>query len=66
LNPQPKDHKATKQTWGAFTNTGLEAYLKESGITQMVIDDLATSVASNSLPVRKMKAGQMSRSPPMR
>ena len=28
LNPQPQDHLVTKRTWGAFTNTDLEAHLK--------------------------------------
>ena len=29
LNQQPQDHLVTKRTWGAFTDTELEAYLKE-------------------------------------
>jgi nicotinamidase-related amidase len=29
LNRQPEDHTVTKHTWGAFTNTGLEDYLKQ-------------------------------------
>ena len=37
LNQQPEDHIVTKQTWGAFTNTDLEQYLKEQGVTQVVI-----------------------------
>ncbi len=31
LNRQPEDHLVTKRTWGAFTHTDLEAYLKEAG-----------------------------------
>src|SRR5271163_4014782 len=27
LNPHPQDHRVTKRTWGAFTNTDLEEYL---------------------------------------
>jgi nicotinamidase-related amidase len=37
LNQQPKDHTITKRTWGAFTNTGLDEYLKKLGVTQVVI-----------------------------
>jgi hypothetical protein len=29
LNQQPEDHIVTKQTWGAFTNTDLDEYLKK-------------------------------------
>lgn len=44
LNQQPADHAVTKQTWGAFTHTNLEAYLKTLGITQVVIAGVATSI----------------------
>src|SRR5580693_3344418 len=30
LNRQPSDHIVTKRTWGAFTNTDLEKYLKQA------------------------------------
>lgn len=43
LNRQPHDHVVTKYTPGAFTNTDLEAYLKSSGVTQVVIVGVATS-----------------------
>jgi len=43
LNRQPQDHVVTKRTPGAFTNTGLDAYLKASGVTQVVIVGVATS-----------------------
>lgn len=43
LNRQPEDHAVTKRTPGAFMNTGLEAHLRESGITQVVIAGVATS-----------------------
>lgn len=33
LNRQPEDHVATKRTWGAFTNTGLDEHLKALGVT---------------------------------
>ena len=48
LNQQPTDHTVTKQTWGAFTNTGLEKHLKDLGVTQVVIAGVATSVGVES------------------
>jgi nicotinamidase-related amidase len=48
LNRQPSDHIVTKRTWGAFTNTGLEKYLKESGVTQVVITGVATTAGVES------------------
>lgn len=48
LNQQPQDHLVTKQNWGAFTNTGLEAYLRQQGVTQVVIAGVATSVGVES------------------
>lgn len=43
LNRQPQDHLVTKRTWGAFTNTGLEAHLRKLGVTQVVITGVSTS-----------------------
>ena len=48
LNRQPQDHTVTKQTWGAFTNTGLSEHLKALDITQVVIAGVATSVGVES------------------
>jgi len=48
LNRQPQDHLVTKRTWGAFTNTDLEAHLKSLGITQVVITGVATSAGVES------------------
>jgi nicotinamidase-related amidase len=48
LNRQPGDHLVTKRTWGAFTNTDLEAYLKHLGVTQVVIAGVATSAGVES------------------
>jgi nicotinamidase-related amidase len=48
LNRQPTDHTVTKRTWGAFTNTGLEKHLKDSGLTQVVIAGVATSTGVES------------------
>lgn len=48
LNRQPEDHLVTKRTWGAFTNTDLEQYLKSKGVTQVVIVGVATSIGVES------------------
>jgi nicotinamidase-related amidase len=43
LNRQPSDHTVTKRTWGAFTNTDLEAHLRGRGVTQVVVSGVSTS-----------------------
>ncbi|MFV0574161.1 MAG: isochorismatase family protein [Vibrio sp.] len=48
LNVQPSDHLVTKKTWGAFTNTDLEEYLKANGVTQVVVVGVATSIGVES------------------
>jgi nicotinamidase-related amidase len=48
LNPQPQDHVVTKRTWGAFTNTNLEAHLMRLGVTQIVLAGVATSMGVES------------------
>ncbi|AOI76036.1 isochorismatase family cysteine hydrolase [Burkholderia sp. NRF60-BP8] len=48
LNRQPNDHVVTKQTWGAFTGTGLDAHLKAAGVTQIVLTGVATSIGVES------------------
>ncbi|WP_028534529.1 isochorismatase family protein [Paludibacterium yongneupense] len=48
LNPQPQDHLVTKRTWGAFTHTDLDSYLKSQGITQIVLAGIATSIGVES------------------
>jgi nicotinamidase-related amidase len=48
LNPQPRDHRVTKRTWGAFTNTELLDILKREGATQVVIAGVSTSVGVES------------------
>lgn len=42
LGRQAGDILVTKQSWGAFANTDLEARLKTLGITQVVITGVAT------------------------
>jgi nicotinamidase-related amidase len=48
LNQQPTDHTVTKRTWGAFTHTDLDEYLKKLGVTQVVIVGVATSIGVES------------------
>jgi nicotinamidase-related amidase len=48
LNAQPNDLLVTKRTWGAFTNTDLEAQLKARGVTQLVLAGVATSMGVES------------------
>jgi nicotinamidase-related amidase len=48
LKQQPSDHLVTKRTWGAFTNTDLEAYLRKEGVTQVVLVGIATSIGVES------------------
>jgi len=43
LDAQPGDYRVSKRTWGAFTNTDLDAYLKSAGVTQVVVCGVATS-----------------------
>ena len=48
LDRQPGDHVVSKRTWGAFGNTGLDAYLKDLGVTQIVLAGVATSIGVES------------------
>jgi nicotinamidase-related amidase len=48
LGHQPTDHLVTKRTWGAFTGTDLERYLKANGVTQVVIAGVSTSAGVES------------------
>ena len=48
LSPQPGDHVVSKQTAGAFTRTGLEAYLTSRNVTQVVVAGVATSMGVES------------------
>jgi nicotinamidase-related amidase len=48
LNQQRQDYTVTKQTWGAFTNTGLEEHLKSLGVTQVVLAGVSTSIGVES------------------
>ena len=48
LNQQAQDHLVTKQTWGAFIRTDLEASLNGLGVTQVVLAGVATSIGVES------------------
>jgi nicotinamidase-related amidase len=48
LGQQPTDHLVTKRTRGAFTNTDLEQYLRDNGVTQIVLTGVATSAGVES------------------
>jgi nicotinamidase-related amidase len=48
LNVRESDHRVTKNTWGAFTGTGLEYWLKNEGVTQVVITGISTSIGVES------------------
>jgi nicotinamidase-related amidase len=43
LDPQDGDLRVTKQTWGAFHGTTLDAQLRDLGVTQVVLTGVSTS-----------------------
>ncbi len=48
LQAQPGDHLVTKQRWGAFLGTDLDAYLRRRAVTQIVLAGVATSIGVES------------------
>jgi nicotinamidase-related amidase len=48
LEPQPSDHRVTKQRWGAFFGTSLDEYLRGRGVTQIFLTGIATSIGVES------------------
>jgi nicotinamidase-related amidase len=48
LGPQATDLRVTKQTWGAFHGTTLDADLRHLGVTQIVLGGVATSAGVES------------------
>lgn len=48
LQPESQAYLLTKKTWGAFTDTGLDEYLRSQGVTQVVITGIATSIGVES------------------
>ena len=48
LDEQPSDHKVVKRTWGTFSYTDLDAYLKDLAVTQVVVCGVASSAGVES------------------
>src|SRR6202142_95002 len=48
LDQQPGDYVVDKRTWGAFLGTNLHEYLRQSGVTQIVLTGIATSIGVES------------------
>lgn len=48
LNRQATDHTITKRSWGAFSNTDLQAFLEKQSVTQIVLAGVATSIGVES------------------
>ncbi|MFB7634235.1 isochorismatase family protein [Streptomyces sp. NPDC056149] len=48
LDAQPGDLRVTKQRWGAFHDTDLDAELRRRGVTQVVFAGIATSIGVES------------------
>lgn len=48
MQPQSNDHLVVKKRWGAFTETDLAAFLKDLGVTQVVVAGVATSIGVES------------------
>lgn len=61
LSRQPQDRIVSKQTWGAFTGTNLDAYLKSTEISQVVVCGVATSMGVESTA---RQAHELGRRPP--
>ncbi len=48
LDQQPTDHTVTKRTWGSFTGTDLDEWLRAQGATQVVVTGVATTAGVES------------------
>ena len=48
MEQHPGDHIVTKQRWGAFNGTSLDDYLRQRGVTQVVLTGAATSIGVES------------------
>jgi len=57
LDPQPGDIRVTKQTWGAFATTDLEARLKALGVTQVVVTGVSTGTGVEATARQAYEAG---------
>lgn len=59
LKPEPQDHRVTKRTWGAFTNTDLLDRLRREGVTDSPGSQPAS--VSNRPPARPTSSASTSR-----
>jgi nicotinamidase-related amidase len=57
LDRQSNDMIVTKQTWGAFASTDLEAQLKTKGVTQVVVTGVATGTGVEATARQAYEAG---------
>lgn len=57
LEPQPGDTLVTKQTWGAFASTDLQAQLKARGVSQVVVAGVATATGVEATARQAYEAG---------
>ena len=48
LDQQVDDYIVAKKTWGAFLGTNLDEYLRQRGVTQIVLTGIATSIGVES------------------
>ncbi len=48
LQHHPGDHTVTKQRWGAFIGTSLNDYLRQRGVTQILLAGISTSAGVES------------------
>ena len=48
LEQRPEDRTVSKQRWGAFIGTSLDDYLRQRGVTQVVLTGIATSIGVES------------------
>jgi nicotinamidase-related amidase len=48
LEQHANDHIVAKQRWGAFLGTTLDDYLRQRGVTQVVLTGVATSIGVES------------------
>jgi nicotinamidase-related amidase len=42
LERHPGDHRVSKRRWGAFIGTSLEEYLRQGGVTRVLLTGIAT------------------------
>jgi nicotinamidase-related amidase len=57
LNAQPSDHCITKHSWGAFSGTGLEEWLKARSVTEVMMAGISTSIGVETTARQAFEAG---------